>query len=253
MGGRGGTLGYVDYSHPVFELFRAPQSGDLTAVRVYRYRPLAGASRVIARFDDGTTALAERRVGEGRVLVWTSTLDTFWNDLALRPVYVPFVHQAVKYLASYVPPVPSYAVGAAVDAAAIDRARAAAGLGSDPDVTLVAPSGRRRPIGSGAGAAPVVLEEAGLYELRGRDSAKTAPALAANVDPAESDLTPLDPAELVAAATSAEPVEPGGAMPETTAADREHQQSLWWYLIVAALLVLLGETLLANRMPRTTT
>ena len=140
-----------------------------------------------------------------------------------------------------------------MDAAALERARRAAGLGDEPDVTLVTPSGRRLPLDAGARGAPIALDEAGLYALRGRDSATSAPALAANVDPAESDLTPLDPAELAAAATTAEPVGPGDAAPETTAADREHQQSLWWYLIVAALLVLVGETLLANRMPRTMT
>ncbi len=35
---RGGTLGFVDLSHPVFEVFKTPRSGDLTAARVFRYR-----------------------------------------------------------------------------------------------------------------------------------------------------------------------------------------------------------------------
>ena len=32
------------------------------------------------------------------MLLWTSTLDLFWNDLALKPVYLPFVHQVVRHL-----------------------------------------------------------------------------------------------------------------------------------------------------------
>ncbi|MDQ3880895.1 MAG: BatA domain-containing protein, partial [Chloroflexota bacterium] len=88
---RGGTLGFLDRSHPVFELFRAPRSGDWASARFFRYRVLSvqGNSGVLARFDDGAVALAEKRVGKGKVLVWTSTLDNFWNDLALQPVFLP--------------------------------------------------------------------------------------------------------------------------------------------------------------------
>ena len=41
-------------------------------------------------------ALVERRVGTGRVLVWGSTLDTYWNDLPLQPVFLPFVHRPLS-------------------------------------------------------------------------------------------------------------------------------------------------------------
>ena len=51
-------------------------------------------SQVLARFDDGAPALLERKSGNGRVLMWTSSLDTFWNDLAVQPVYLPFMHRA---------------------------------------------------------------------------------------------------------------------------------------------------------------
>ena len=57
-----------------------------------RSRPTDSA-RVLARFDDGTPALVEGHRGKGTVVVWTSTLDQFWNDLALQPVFLPFVHQ----------------------------------------------------------------------------------------------------------------------------------------------------------------
>ena len=102
-GTTGGALGFVDYGHPVFEVFAAPRSGDLTGARMFRYRQCAPSqsATVIARFDDGTAALVERRVDSGIVLTWTSSLDSYWNDLALRPVFVPFVHQAMKHLGRY--------------------------------------------------------------------------------------------------------------------------------------------------------
>ncbi|HVR72211.1 MAG TPA: BatA domain-containing protein, partial [Vicinamibacteria bacterium] len=88
----GGTLAHLDYAHPVFELFRGPRSGDFSTARFFRYRSLDARQGVLARFDDGTVALAEHRLGQGRALVWTSTLDTFWNDLPLQPVFLPFLH-----------------------------------------------------------------------------------------------------------------------------------------------------------------
>ena len=42
------------------------------------------AERVIARFDDGAVAMAERKIGSGNVILWSSTLDNYWNDLALK-------------------------------------------------------------------------------------------------------------------------------------------------------------------------
>ena len=46
-------LGGLEYSHPVFELFRAPRSGDFSTARIYGYRaPLKPAGQVLARFED---------------------------------------------------------------------------------------------------------------------------------------------------------------------------------------------------------
>jgi len=69
---------YVDYTHPVFEIFRGPRSGDFTGARFFRAREIQladpEASRVLARYDDGSVAMAERSVGDGQVLVLTSTV-----------------------------------------------------------------------------------------------------------------------------------------------------------------------------------
>ena len=64
-----GSLGYLDYSHPIFEVFKAPRSGDFSAAHIFRYRTLQSepTDRVLARFDDGAIAAAERKIGAGRV------------------------------------------------------------------------------------------------------------------------------------------------------------------------------------------
>ena len=65
-GTTGGALGFVDYGHPVFEVFAAPRSGDLTAARMFRYRPLrARAGR------DRPRAVRRRRARRWWSGVWT--------------------------------------------------------------------------------------------------------------------------------------------------------------------------------------
>ncbi|PYR30774.1 MAG: hypothetical protein DMF90_26945, partial [Acidobacteria bacterium] len=118
--GRGGTVGMRDYSHPVFEMFKAPRSGDFSAARVQRYRTIEPGpeDRVLARYDDGAVTAAERRVGMGRVVALTTTLDDSWNDLARKPIYLPLVHQLVRYLSQYEQSSAWATVGAVIDLSA---------------------------------------------------------------------------------------------------------------------------------------
>ena len=244
--GRAASIGFRDYSHQIFEVFKAPRSGDLTAANIFRYRALDATpdARVLARFDDGAVAGAERRVGTGRVIVWTSTLDDSWNDLALKPVYLPLLHQIVRYLSQYQQPQSWLTVGQVLDLAAPARPRG--------DRVVVTPSGERIPQTGEEGL--VELTEQGIYEIRrtvGGSEEATPEAIAVNLDPAESDLTPIDTGELVAAVTgraSAPAVQPVAA--EATREDAEKRQALWWYLLLAGMLLLAGETVLSNRLSR---
>jgi hypothetical protein len=240
-------LGSLEYGHPVFDPFRAPRSGDFSAARFYGYRAVEHPpARVLARFDDGSPALLERRAGSGRVLLWTSTLDLGWNDMPLKPVFLPFVHTTVRYLADFSEPPASLTVGQVVPAA-----RRGSQGGTNRGTTIaVAPSGARVSVGAEDGA--LELTEQGFYDIRtqgaGADSAVT---LASNVDLSESNLTPMDPRELVAA-VAGHPSSVGGA-PDARPSDQAQAQAqrLWWYLLVAAALLLAGETLLSNRLSKT--
>ncbi|MCC7417968.1 MAG: BatA domain-containing protein [Acidobacteria bacterium] len=247
-GGRVVSIGFRDYGHEVFEIFKAPRSGDLTAAHVFRYRALEPSpdARVLARFDDGAVAGAERRVGEGRVIVWTSTLDDSWNDLALKPVYLPLVHQIVRYLAQYRQPRSWQTVGQVLDLAEPGR-----GTG---ERVIVTPAGDR--ITQDGETGLLELDQQGIYEVRrdegGRDAARPQ-AIAVNLDPAESDLSPIDPAELVASVTgraAAPAAAAAAAAPEATREDAERRQRLWWYLLTAGMLLLAAEMVVANRLSR---
>jgi hypothetical protein len=199
---------------------------------------------VLARFDAGAPAVAERRTGNGRVLIWGSTLDVTWSDLPQRPVFLPFVHRAIRHLAGYTEPQPWVTVGQVLDASVAPR-------GASAQRVVLTPSGRRLPI-EDEGSDVVELSEKGFYELRG-DGNQNQIVVAVNVDPAEADLTPIDSREIVAAATGGSAGEDGlppNGIPLTPEA-REKNQRLWWYLLVAGILLLGVDTLLSNRMAKT--
>lgn len=249
--GQAARLGALEYGNPIFEPFRAPRSGDFSGARFYTYRAVTPAkgAQIIARFDDGAPALVERRVGNGRVLVWTSTLDLQGNDLPLKSVFLPFVHRMVTTLASYTERPSWLTVGDVLDAA-----RPAPVPGATRQITprvVLTPSGERVTL-DGEGPDVLELSEQGFYEVRaqGRDAAAPM-TVASNVDLGESDLTPMDPQEVAAGVLGR--VE-GASAPGTNVAatdpEQERNQRLWWYLLLAGVVILGLETLVGYRVSR---
>jgi hypothetical protein len=243
--GAAARLGALEYGHPLFEVFRGPRTGDFASARFYGYRSVTPAAgiKTLARFDDGQPALIERRIGTGRVLMWTSTLDTGWSDLALKPVFVPFVHRVIRYLAAYAEPRPWRTVGDVVDPGLQAPAR-----GSDVSRVALTPSGQRISL-DGDGPEVLELAEQGFYEFRaqGRD---TDPGLvvASNVNLTESDLSQVDPQEIVAAAMGRAGVQTAGETGPPSDEAQESAQRVWWYLLFAGLLLLGAESVVASRM-----
>jgi hypothetical protein len=238
---RGGRLATLERSHQVFEPFAGPRSGDFSAARFLRYRNLEprDSARALAWFDDGNVALVEGVAGKGRVLVWGSTLDDFWNDLVLQPVFLPFLHAMVRHAAGFTPDPLWRTVGQRV---ALDPADSTA----DSRVIL-APGGARTRLGDVAG--PLELERPGFYQVQ-TDSRETTRLVTVNVDRAESDLSTWDPDELKAAITATDTLALASGPDLATAAEREQRQRVWWFLLAAAAVLLLTEVVLANRMSR---
>jgi hypothetical protein len=248
--GRGGALGFLDYSHPVFEVFKAPRSGGFSGTRVFRYRALTArpGGRVLARFDDGALAAAEQRSGLGRVIAWNTTVDDSWSDLAKKPVFLPLVHQLVRYLARYEEPAASRTVGQV-----LDLTSGSILAGSRRDRVVLTPSGRRVTLSAGSGPEFLELDEQGFYELRSTGAAETRPpAVAVDIDPAESDLSAMDPREFIAALTgrAGPDVDRTSAPDQVTPQDLERRQAIWWYLLFGGILLLATETILSNRISR---
>jgi hypothetical protein len=263
---RGGRLGYLDFDHPVFEIFRGPRTGDFTGARFFRSRDLLVAdpevTRVLAKYDDGSVALAEKRVGEGRVLAWTSTMDAFWNDRAQQPVFLPFIHQLVKYASGRAETVPAFTAGQVVDVSDA-TAMAPAGLGvvaealaGEEERVVITPSGESLLLPPGEGPHFLRLEEQGVYDIRIPGASDMRPlAVAVNVDLAEADLSVLDVEETVASLASQPQEGESPRMEGTRAArlrleDQERRQSLWRFLLLMAFVLLASETFVSNRISR---
>ena len=259
---RPASLASLEYAHPIFELFSGPRSGDFSAARFQRYRPLqlTSAAGVLARYDDGAPAVVERPLGAGKVVVVTSTADLFWNDLAVQPVFLPFVHQIARYTASYSDVRPWFTAGQVME---VGRTAGRPGLNGDGPTSAPAqvdrveyvaesPSGQTiRPTAADDGYL-VELEEQGFYTLRRVGAARgTARTVAVNLDLSESDLSRVDPQELVAAVTPKNmDARAAGVGAPPTPEEQERRQTLWRYLLVGALLLLGAETILSNRLSR---
>jgi hypothetical protein len=73
-----------------------------------------------------------------------------------------------------------------------------------------------------------------------------------NLDAAESDLTPLDPTELVATVIGhATQVSDASANAgQISAEEAERRQAIWWYLLFAGILLLAAESAVANHLSR---
>jgi hypothetical protein len=169
------SIGEVDTTHPALRGVDELRAANFT--RSINVEP-GEADRVLMRLADGTPLLLERALGSGRVLLFTSSLDREWNDLAVQPAFVPLMAGIANQL-----------LGGAGFTSEAD-------LGSTLAVRALGFSGGRifdprgeAALGLGAGSDDVLLDQVGFYEVVGGG---TTELVAVNFDPRESDLKPVD-------------------------------------------------------------
>lgn len=88
----------LDTRHPIFRSLA--ESMDTHAARVGRFFSVTphaeGGGTVVAELDGGPLLL-EKKAGAGTVILWTSSADMDWNNLAARSFFLPVLHQTVYY------------------------------------------------------------------------------------------------------------------------------------------------------------
>lgn len=227
----------VKFDHPIFEVFQ--QSGRLAAAHVigyFRSDAKPGAT-VLARFEDGSPALIENRAGKGRIVLFTSSLGPTWNDLPLTPLYLPFIHQMVRYVGTHESSA-WYELGQTFTVARDSNA-------TPPAVDT--PAGARLAENrlTADGDLLVTGREPGFYRLRYNARPDFA---AVDVDASEGDFTKVDFQAFMASVTGgAGKAEGSDASSNLSKEEVESKQKVWWSLLFLALLLLLTESLLARR------
>ncbi len=93
-----------DPDQPMFAPFKRAGRTGFARVRSHTvltfepFKDVPDEVTTLLRYDNGMPALVERRHGQGRVLVWTGTLDLGWGNLPLQSVFMPMMQRLVGYL-----------------------------------------------------------------------------------------------------------------------------------------------------------
>ena len=197
--GTSASIGFVDYSHPALELFKAPRSGGFSGAHVFRYRGLVALAdrsraRAVRRWRGGGGGAAHRRTGGRSPGARRSTIRGTISPL--QPAFLPLVHQLTRYLARYEEPAAWYTVGQAIDLAG----RLPRGARRAHRAHAVGPARRDW---RGRGTELRRVERAGL--LRAADFVGRSRAVRSRWRPTSTRRSPtcrsMDPQELAAAVT----------------------------------------------------
>lgn len=243
------VIANVEYRHPIFTPFSNPNHGDFAKGRFFRYyqsTPTSDAS-VIAVFDDGNPAVVEKIYGNGRVLCYTSTIDREWNDLPIHGVFLPFLHETIKYLAlKQAGKVPDYRIGDGMNYSGSQENAGKEVAVFDPD--------RKETRMSLNEQGNLFYEETlnpGIYSVH--QSGEEEHYFVINVDTVESDLTPRNPEELTSmligtTETDRTPTELTPEVVKKYKEDVERNQSLSTFILLAVFALAITEMFLANRV-----
>ncbi|HEV8146987.1 MAG TPA: BatA domain-containing protein [Bryobacteraceae bacterium] len=231
------TVSELDAGHPVLRSVE-----KFAAVKFYQAVNVTPAkSTVLARLNDRTPLVLERKIGEGKALAFTSTFDNVSNDLPLHASWVPFIQQSAAYLGGGGAEVP---VNLAVDSYV--ELRSSDGKGS---AEVTDPDGKRvLSMQEAATAKNFVLAREGFFELK--TAAGRRSLIAAHADRRESDLTPIPQETLdLWKGTGSGDISSGGAS-NTPAGAARKPWGLWPILLLLLLGVAIAESVVANRYLR---
>ena len=228
------VAGEVDASHPALR-----QVERFRRVKFFRYAQLwtGEDDEVAARFADGSPMLVEHKVGDGRLLVFASSLDNVWSDLPVHPVFVPFVVESARYLSG----LEESRMQAVIDSVQALRTRRAPGS----TVQVFDPDGARvLSLSQSISEEDLQVTQLGFYEIRRSGESEL---IAVNPDPRESNLRPMD-ADMLALWQAT-----GGGGGETAAFDGAETPialppfEIWRWLLVLLLLAALIESVVGNQ------
>ena len=224
-----------DRRHPVFRSLDTDWSARFQDH--WRLAPGAGAD-VLMQFDNAMPALVEQEFGEGKVLLFASSMDLEWNNLPLQGLFLPFIHETLRHLAQPEVKQRSYRVG---DRFSVDI------TGSGLVGGVRGPDGSAMALGDGN-----FVLEANMPGIIHAEVDGTGQNFAVNIDSAESNLERAAVASLGDAIINpATDVLRSREVQMTELVEElERSQRIWWWILLLTMLLLLAESFLANRTYR---
>jgi hypothetical protein len=243
-----------NFEHPIARLWNDPASGSPSGANFYKLLTLipigepASAGVSVLRFTDGAPAVIERTVGEGRVILFSSTCDTAWNDLAVKPgIFVPLMYRCLGAIVQHKDEQLTLRAGAK-----LTLHLPAELIGRDAVITtpIESPPARARQTRriELLDRDPVLTfddtDVAGPYEVALPDQPPM--KFAVQFDPAESDMRSLDLNQRNTLATAADVID-ANTTSELAMSIEHHRvgKELWIALTIAVLALAASETVLA--------
>jgi hypothetical protein len=213
----------------------------------------SGPAAPVAEFTDGEHAILERSYGQGRVMLFSSTADTKWNDFPLRAVYIPFIHRLVGYFLQMGDTRLNLEVGQSLTLElppdALDRVATVEQLGGDSEAFREVTYAEL--VGDRVLMRTPPLPQAGGYHIRVEGLDSSLHRIAVQTDPEESSRETLSPEDYERLDSSIRVIRDTGSDSMTA---RVHSLRLGKELSRAFLMCLLAflvlESILAHRFSR---
>ncbi len=234
--GRDDSLVSADYDrrHPILR----PLGSDWSArfQGHWRLTPSEDA-KVLMQFDNTEAALVEKDVGEGKILLFASSLDLEWNNLALQGLFLPFVHETLRHLVRSEAGQSAYEIGDSINLAQFV-----------PDAEVAVREANGRSVSLEANN----LQRATSPGLFTATSGAVSSRYAVNILPEESNFTRVATSTLYDAVVNPDtsPLQSREAQTAELIEELENPQRLWWWILTLVMMLLLVEVLVANRTYR---
>jgi hypothetical protein len=94
----GDKIDKIDLTHPALQSLSDPiLQESMKTARVWGYQRVTG--KPLIALANGEALLLEQKIGNGKVMLMTTSADRDWSDLPVKTVFLPLVQSVTQYLA----------------------------------------------------------------------------------------------------------------------------------------------------------
>ncbi|QDV16701.1 hypothetical protein Pan153_13320 [Gimesia panareensis] len=238
----------INFEHPLFQIFQAPEFSDFTRLKFWNYRDLKLPEQiphqVLARFDHQSPAILELKRETGTLLVMTFGWTPQESQFALSTKFVPMLNAILALNDRALDAPAQFTIGQKVKLTAAEQTRQI----RTPDRSVIQLASGQQEF--------VETVQPGLYQVQSESKPAPGRQFAVNLDISESQTEPLAQEKLEALgvrftdarASTADKTSPADLHRQAQLRELEQKQQLWRWLIIVALALLGLETVLAKWM-----